>query len=109
MPIYTYSCNDCNVVVEKRQSFTDEPLTTCEQCGGSLRKVIHPVGIVFKGSGWYVNDSRSSTQAATSAPKPAESTESGSNGGSSESKSKPKPEAEASKSSEPATPSKAAS
>src|SRR5215210_8014110 len=64
MPTYTYTCTACNDVLEKRQSFSDPPLTTCEQCGGTLRKVIHPVGIVFKGSGWYITDSRSSTSAA---------------------------------------------
>src|ERR671929_120407 len=63
VPTYTYACTACNDVIEKRQSFSDPPLTTCEQCGGSLRKVIHPVGIVFKGSGWYITDSRSSTSA----------------------------------------------
>src|SRR3981081_1291816 len=68
VPTYTYTCTACNDVVEKRQSFTDPPLTICEQCGGTLRKIIHPVGIVFKGSGWYVNDSRSasSTRSGTS-------------------------------------------
>src|SRR6266850_3927252 len=71
VPTYTYTCTTCNDVIEKRQSFSDAPLTTCEQCGGSLRKVIHPVGIVFKGSGWYINDSRSSTSSASA---PAAST-----------------------------------
>jgi putative FmdB family regulatory protein len=61
VPTYTYTCIACNDVIEKRQSFSDPPLTTCEQCGGSLRKIIHPVGIVFKGSGWYITDSRSSS------------------------------------------------
>src|SRR6476659_10071835 len=61
VPTYTYTCTSCNDVVELRQSFTDPPLTTCEQCGGTLRKVIHPVGIVFKGSGWYSTDSRASS------------------------------------------------
>lgn len=69
MPIYTYACDSCNKVIEKRQSYSDDPLTTCEQCGNALRRVIHPVGIVFKGSGWYVNDSR---PAATPAAKPTE-------------------------------------
>lgn len=69
MPIYTYACASCDQVIEKRQSYTDEPLTTCEQCGNALRRVIQPVGIVFKGSGWYVNDSR---PAAKTAAKPAE-------------------------------------
>ena len=61
MPTYTYACTSCEDVIEKRQSFSDPPLTTCEQCGGGLRKVIHPVGIVFKGSGWYITDSRAKT------------------------------------------------
>jgi putative FmdB family regulatory protein len=61
VPTYTYKCTACDEVIEKRQSFSDTPLTTCEQCGGALRKVIHPVGIVFKGSGWYITDSRSSS------------------------------------------------
>jgi putative FmdB family regulatory protein len=64
VPTYTYTCTACNDIIEKRQSFSDAPLTTCEQCGGALRKVIHPVGIVFKGSGWYITDSRSSTSSA---------------------------------------------
>jgi putative FmdB family regulatory protein len=65
VPIYSYTCTDCNAVVEKRQSFSDPPLTTCTECGGALRKVIHPVGIVFKGSGFYVTDSRKATSAST--------------------------------------------
>src|SRR5882724_847469 len=65
VPTYTYTCTSCNDVVELRQSFTDPPLTTCEQCGGTLRKIIHPVGIVFKGSGWYSTDSRASSSSAS--------------------------------------------
>src|SRR6266568_8217135 len=65
VPIYSYTCTSCNEVVERRQSYTDPPLTTCEQCGGTLRKIIHPVGIVFKGSGWYSTDSRASGSAAS--------------------------------------------
>jgi putative FmdB family regulatory protein len=61
VPTYTYKCTACDEVIEKRQSFSDARLTTCEQCGGALRKVIHPVGIVFKGSGWYITDSRSAS------------------------------------------------
>jgi putative FmdB family regulatory protein len=67
VPTYTYTCTACDHHIEKRQSFTDPPLTTCEECGGTLRKNIHPVGIVFKGSGWYVTDSRSS-KASTNGP-----------------------------------------
>ena len=56
MPIYTYACQTCGGTLEKRQSFSDEPLTTHDECGGSLRRVIHPAGIVFKGSGFYNTD-----------------------------------------------------
>src|SRR5919204_4379909 len=65
LPTYTYTCTSCNDLIERRQSFSDPPLTTCEQCGGNLRKVFHPVGIVFKGSGWYVTDSRSSSSSSS--------------------------------------------
>jgi putative FmdB family regulatory protein len=53
LPIYTYECQSCGDTLEKRQSFSDAPLTTHEACGGGLRRVIHPAGIVFKGSGFY--------------------------------------------------------
>jgi putative FmdB family regulatory protein len=66
VPIYSYTCTSCNAMIEKRQSFADAPLTVCDACGGTLRKVIHPVGIVFKGSGWYVTDSRKSTSSSVS-------------------------------------------
>ncbi len=75
VPTYTYTCTACNDVIEKRQSFSDPPLTTCDQCGGSLRKVFHPVGIVFKGSGWYITDSRSSTSSSNGPAAPAKATE----------------------------------
>jgi len=59
LPIYTYQCQTCDDdVVEKRQSYSDAPLTTCQACGGELRKMLHPVGIVFKGSGFYNTDYR---------------------------------------------------
>jgi putative FmdB family regulatory protein len=89
VPTYTYTCTACNDVIEKRQSFTDAPLTTCEQCGGALRKVIHPVGIVFKGSGWYITDSRASSSSANGPSGSASSsTESKDSGGSASSASK---------------------
>src|SRR5438445_6208248 len=72
VPTYTYTCTACNNHIEKRQSFTDPPLTTCDECGGTLRKIIHPVGIVFKGSGWYVTDSRSSSS-STNGPSKTDS------------------------------------
>jgi putative FmdB family regulatory protein len=60
MPIYTYRCESCGVQFEKNQKFSDAPLTRCPECGKkSLRKVYQPVGIVFKGSGFYSTDHRS--------------------------------------------------
>ncbi len=60
MPIYTYRCDNCGVQFEKTQKFSDPPLTRCPECNKkSLRKVYTPVGIVFKGSGFYATDHRS--------------------------------------------------
>jgi putative FmdB family regulatory protein len=58
VPTYQYACTACGEQLEVVQSFSDEPLTTCPTCEGRLRKVFSPVGIVFKGSGFYRNDSR---------------------------------------------------
>ncbi len=60
MPVYTYRCESCGVQFEKTQKFSDSPLTRCPECGKKeLRKVYTPVGIVFKGSGFYATDHRS--------------------------------------------------
>jgi putative FmdB family regulatory protein len=66
MPIYTYECENCGERFEAKQSFNDEPLTVCPTCEGKIYRVIQPVGIVFKGSGFYVTDSRSKQNLATS-------------------------------------------
>ena len=58
MPTYEYACTECGDRTEVVRSFSDEPPTTCTVCGGPLRKVFTPVGIVFKGSGFYRTDSR---------------------------------------------------
>ncbi len=87
MPTYTYTCTACNNHIEKRQSFTDPPLTTCDECGGTLRKIIHPVGIVFKGTGWYVTDSRSSTS-STNGPATSDASSSAKESSSKESSAK---------------------
>jgi putative FmdB family regulatory protein len=58
VPTYQYTCTDCGEQVEAVQKFSDDPLTVCPHCGGKLRKVFSPVGIVFKGSGFYRTDSR---------------------------------------------------
>ncbi len=58
MPTYEYACTACGERTEARQSFTDPPLDECPHCGGKLRKLYSPVGIVFKGSGFYATDSK---------------------------------------------------
>ena len=65
MPTYEYACVDCGKHIEVVQSMSDPPLTVCAACGGRLRKVFAPIGIVFKGSGFYRTDSR----AKSSSPK----------------------------------------
>jgi putative FmdB family regulatory protein len=60
MPIYTYRCESCGVQFDRKQKFSDDPLTVCPECQTeTLRKVYLPVGIVFKGSGFYATDNRS--------------------------------------------------
>jgi putative FmdB family regulatory protein len=61
VPTYEYACTSCGEQLEVVQRFSDDPLTVCPACGGALRKVFSPVGIVFKGSGFYRTDSRKST------------------------------------------------
>lgn len=70
MPTYQYRCTSCGTDLEAVQKFTDPALTDCPECDGDLRKVFSAVGVVFKGSGFYATDSRS-TKSATSAPAPA--------------------------------------
>ncbi len=73
MPTYVYRCEQCNDHLEVIQKFSDAPLKTCPKCQGHLHRVIHATGIVFKGSGWYITDSRSSSSATKTAPKEAKS------------------------------------
>ncbi len=70
MPIYEYACGSCGHRFETKQRFSDDPITTCPECGQSVRRVLHPAGIIFKGSGFYINDSRNvdKSVAATSTP-----------------------------------------
>jgi putative FmdB family regulatory protein len=69
MPTYEYACLSCERHFEVYQSFSDEPLRTCEVCGGPLRRIFHPVGILLKGSGFYSTDNRSSKRRGTDAKK----------------------------------------
>ncbi len=84
MPTYQYACTECGDRSEVVQRFSDDPLTVCSACGGKLRKIFSPVGIVFKGSGFYRTDSRNG---ASSVPAAKETSANGSNGSSSESSS----------------------
>lgn len=61
MPTYEYQCNTCGHHFEKFQRFSDDPLTECPNCAAAIRRVIHSSGIIFKGSGWYITDSRKSS------------------------------------------------
>lgn len=84
MPTYEYACKSCGEHLEVVQSFKDDALTECPNCGGNLRKVFGSIGIAFKGSGFYRNDSRqgrsSTTAAAATAGGGSESTAAASSG-----------------------------
>jgi len=83
MPTYEYRCRECGEQLEVVQSFSDDPLTECPRCSGPLRKVFNSVGIAFKGSGFYKNDSRSKSSSSSSTS--SSSSSSSSSSGSSES------------------------
>ncbi len=72
MPTYEYECSDCGHRFEAFQSITASPISECEACGGNVRRVVFPVGIVFKGSGFHVNDYPSSSSASTKLPNKAD-------------------------------------
>ncbi|MFJ9595436.1 FmdB family zinc ribbon protein [Streptomyces virginiae] len=78
MPTYQYQCTECGEGLEAVQKFTDDALTVCPNCDGRLKKVFSAVGIVFKGSGFYRNDSRGASSSSTPASKPASSSSSSS-------------------------------
>jgi putative FmdB family regulatory protein len=95
VPTYSYVCTDCGDRFDAVQAFTDDALTTCQHCSGGLRKLFGTVGVVFKGSGFYHNDSRESAKSSTngSAKTPSPSSPgdtSGSNGSDKTSTSKDK-------------------
>lgn len=78
MPLYDYACRDCGNSFEIRQSYQEDPLTECPKCHGSIRRVINQVGLVFKGGGYYITDSRpagkegsTGSAASDAAPPPA--------------------------------------
>jgi putative FmdB family regulatory protein len=89
MPIYVYQCETCGLTFERRQRMTEPSLTDCPECEGHVHRVIQPVGIVFKGSGFYVTDNRSKSSTALPGKKESDadssSSSSESDGGSKES------------------------
>lgn len=90
MPLYSYRCDNCGVQFEQRQHFTDAPLTLCPECGEeALRKLFQPVGVVFKGSGFYATDHRSPS--GQSSAKKAEKSEKGEKSESTSTASEPAP------------------
>jgi putative FmdB family regulatory protein len=80
MPTYEYGCTVCGQHIEVFQRFSEDALTTCGVCGGKLRKVYHPAGIVFKGSGFYATDSRSKASSGSSTKKDSDGVSSSSKG-----------------------------
>lgn len=108
MPTYVYACDSCGTQFERFQSFKDEPLRTCPACASAVRRVFQPVGVVFKGSGWYITDSRKSSSATVSSDDPAPKAETKTEppaGG--DTTPKPAPASETKSSSETTTPAKA--
>ncbi len=94
MPVYTYRCESCGVQFDRTQKFTDQPLTRCPECGKkTLHKVYTPVGIVFKGSGFYATDHRSPSGAPTSKKDKSETKTTGDGEKSAPSKTETKPSA----------------
>ena len=69
MPIYLYECDSCGLRFERLQRMSEEPLTECPECDGHVHRVIQPVGIIFKGSGFYITDNRQVTSPTLTPPK----------------------------------------
>ncbi|MFD0367819.1 FmdB family zinc ribbon protein [Streptomyces sp. NPDC059071] len=93
MPTYQYQCTECGEGLEAVQKFTDDALTECPNCKGRLKKVFSAVGIVFKGSGFYRNDSRGASSSSSPASSKTSSSSSSSSSTSSSSSSDAKPAA----------------
>ena len=69
MPIYLYECDSCGLRFERLQRMSDDPLTDCPECEGQVHRVIQPVGIIFKGSGFYITDNRGGSSPTLTPPK----------------------------------------
>jgi len=84
VPTYSYACTECDDRFDAVQAFSDDALTTCEKCSGRLRKLFGAVGVVFKGSGFYRNDSRESTKSSSNGSGKSSSSSSSEGSGSSD-------------------------
>jgi putative FmdB family regulatory protein len=84
VPTYSYACTECDNRFDAVQAFSDDALTTCENCSGRLRKLFGSVGVVFKGSGFYRNDSRESTKSSSNGSAKSSSSSSSEGSGSGE-------------------------
>jgi putative FmdB family regulatory protein len=80
MPLYEYECESCGIRFERRQHMEDEPIRVCPECGGHVHRLIQPVGVIFKGSGFYVTDNRAKSPTATpgSVKEPSHTSDNGS-------------------------------
>jgi putative FmdB family regulatory protein len=72
MPVYEYECEQCGVRFERLQRMSEAALTDCPECGGHIHRVMQPVGVIFKGSGFYVTDNRGRSSTGVPAPKKKE-------------------------------------
>jgi putative FmdB family regulatory protein len=84
MPTYAYRGSKCGHEFEVRQSFSEDPIAECVECGQPVHRVIHPAGIVFKGTGWYITDSRPTTETNGGVHDPAKISEKKGENGSSD-------------------------
>ncbi|MCW3100074.1 MAG: hypothetical protein JWL77_5692 [Chthonomonadaceae bacterium] len=91
MPTYGYQCTECKYEFSVFQNMKDDPIALCTQCTGKVKRLLYPVGIVFKGTGWYINDSRApeKTEKTESAATPAKAETNGSPASESSSDNKP--------------------
>ncbi|HEX6820233.1 MAG TPA: FmdB family zinc ribbon protein [Ktedonobacterales bacterium] len=84
MPTYEYSCRDCGAHFDAWQKITDDPIEVCPTCGGSVRRIVFPVGLMFKGSGFYSTDNRGSSVTPPASSPSATASEAGEKKSSSE-------------------------
>jgi putative FmdB family regulatory protein len=76
MPTYEYACTNCGHRFDVRQRFSDDPISDCPKCGASVRRVLYPAGVIFKGSGWYATDNRKGSASHSSSSSTDSSTSS---------------------------------